>query len=105
MLQRYLGEIGIELAGEDHRHRGVDAPAHLHLRHDERRLARVVDTDEGVWREAAFRAARKLLRLIDRSRGKMESEQESTRQAGFEEAASRGSHHITSESAHWRLFL
>jgi len=25
MLQRYLGEIGIELVGEDHRHRGVDA--------------------------------------------------------------------------------
>ena len=39
VLDRDLGPVRVELFGEDHRDRGVDALAHLDLRHDQRDLA------------------------------------------------------------------
>ena len=82
MLERHLREIGVELLGEDHRNRGVDALAHLDLRHDQRGLAGLVDADEGVGRELAVGRVGRLHRLVaPRASGKMESEQESAGQA------------------------
>ena len=48
-----LAEIGIELFGENHRDRGIDALPHLDLRHDQRGLAGMINADESIRRELA----------------------------------------------------
>ena len=63
-----LREVGVEFFGQDHRDRGVDALPHLDLRHHQRRLAGVVDADEGVGRELAGGVVRRLHRLVDAAR-------------------------------------
>ena len=75
MLQRHLRKIGVELFGQNHRHRGVDALPHLDLRHDQRGLAGIIDADEGIGRKLAVGHIRRLHRLIGRAYGHMKSEQ------------------------------
>ena len=60
-----LREVGVEFLGEDHGDRGVDALAHLGLRHHQRGLAGIVDADEGVRRELAVGMVGRLFRLVD----------------------------------------
>ncbi len=91
MLQRHLREIGVELFGENHRHRGIDALAHLDLRHDQRGLAGMIDADEGVRRKLAGRVVGRLLRLVHRAHRQMEGEQKSAGQAALEQRAARRS--------------
>ena len=86
MLQRYRGEIGIELVGEDHGDGGIDALAHLHLRHDQRGLAGMIDTDEGVRCELAGRIVRRLLRLVRGLYRQAEGEHEAAGQGARQQA-------------------
>src|SRR5215472_17032384 len=87
MLERDLRKIGIELVSEDHRDRGVDALAHFGLRHHQRGLARMIETNEDVGCELAVGAVRRLLRLIDRARRQMEGKHKSAGETGLEHAA------------------
>jgi len=48
MFERHTGEVGVELFGQYHGHRGVYALAHLDLRHDERDPAVPVDANECI---------------------------------------------------------
>ena len=88
VLQRYLRKVGVEFLGENHRDRGVDALAHLDLRHHQRGPAFGVDADEGVGRELAGGRVGRLHRLVDRgAKRKMEREQETAGQAAGQQAA------------------
>ena len=80
MLQRHLRKVGIELFGQDHRNRGVDALAHLDLRHHQRGLAGGIDADEGVGGEFALGHVRRLHRFVAGAQRKMEREQEAAGQ-------------------------
>ena len=65
MLDHDLREIGVQLLGEDHGDRSVNALAHLGLRDHQRGLAGIVDADEGIRRELAVGMIGRLLRLVD----------------------------------------
>ena len=65
MFDHDLREIGVELLGEDHGDRSINALAHLDLRHDQRGLAGLVDADEGIRHEWALGGVGSLLRLVD----------------------------------------
>ena len=45
-------ELDLQLLGDQHRHRGVGALAHLDLGNDQRHPAGTIDADEGVGRKA-----------------------------------------------------
>jgi hypothetical protein len=51
-----IAQIDFELLGDQHRHRGVGALAHLDLRHDQRCLPVQPDANEGIGRKAIHRA-------------------------------------------------
>ena len=51
MFELHLREIHLQFLGDQHRHRGVGALAHLDLRHDQRDLPVAADADERVRRE------------------------------------------------------
>ena len=89
MLQRHRGEIGIELVGEDHGDGGIDTLAHLHLRHHQRGLAGMIDTDEGVGRELAGRIVGRLLRLVRGLHRQAECEHEAAGQSARHQRAAR----------------
>ena len=76
MLQRDLRQISVELFGQNHRNRGVDALAHLDLGHHQRGLAGGVDADEGIGGEFALGHIRRLHRLVAGAQRKVEREQE-----------------------------
>ena len=65
MLEHDPCVITIELVAKDHRHRGIDALAHLHLGHDQRRFARTIDADEGIGRELVRGVVGWLLGFVD----------------------------------------
>jgi hypothetical protein len=52
----------------------VDALPHLNLRHYQRRLARMIDTDESIRRELADDIIRRLYRFVARAHGNMRAE-------------------------------
>ena len=89
MLERDPCVIAIEFVAEDHRQRGVDSLAHLHLRHDQRRVAGMVDANEGIGRELSGGVVGWLLRLVDRSGPdwKMKGENKSAGQSAFDQRA------------------
>ena len=60
MLDLHLGEVDVELLGDQHRHRGVGALAHLDLRDGQRDAPVAADPHEGARREGgAGRGARR----------------------------------------------
>jgi hypothetical protein len=89
MLEHDLRIIAVELFAKNHRYRGIDALAHLHLRHDQRRLAGMIDADEGIGRKLAHSAVRSWLDLVFRPDRKPEGEHESAGHAGRENTAAR----------------
>src|SRR6202000_2636158 len=89
--------------GEDHRDGGIDALPHFHLRHDQRSLARMVDTDESIRRELTCRRVRSLLRLVRGTQRKVEGKNKSGSQAAFDETAARGTAGEIIEHVHRRL--
>jgi hypothetical protein len=102
VLQRHLREIGVELFGEDHRNRRIDALAHLDLRHHQRGVPVLIDADERVGRELALGHVRRLHRFVRRAHGQMEGKQESARQAALQEAAAREVVGALFCDNHWR---
>jgi hypothetical protein len=46
-----LSEVDLQLFGNQHRHRGIGALAHLDLRYDHRHLVVAGDADKGIGRE------------------------------------------------------
>ena len=89
MLERDPCVIDIEFVAEDHRQRGVDALAHLHLGHDQRCLAGTIDADEGVGCELTGGVVGWLLRLVDGigSERKMKGQHKSAGQTAFDQRA------------------
>jgi len=77
MLENDLRKIGVELVGENHRNRGIDALTHFHLWHDQCRLARVIDADESVGLKLVRRIGGKRFGSSAAPHRKMEGEHES----------------------------
>jgi hypothetical protein len=99
-----LSEIHLQLFGDQHRHRGVGALAHLDLRHDHRHLAVAADSDKGIGREdhvvVGFGC--------DRPQGKQaETQQQGARGGGFQDGSARkiGSRAAGWFRAHWATLL
>ena len=97
MFEDHLGEVGVELLGQDHGHGRVNALAHLDLRHDQGRLAVAGDADEGVGSELAGGLVRPLLRLVDSvwqvasgADGQVEAQQQAAGQSGLQQPTARG---------------
>lgn len=87
MLNNDGRKIRIEFFGEDHGHRRINSLPHLDLGHHQRRLASVVDPDEGVGSEFAVRCVRWLNRLVDGADRNVKGEQEASGEAAGEHRA------------------
>ena len=89
VFQLNFAEIGVELFGENHRDRRIDALPHLDLRHDQSGLAGVIDANKSVRREFAVGRIGRLLRLVRGAHRKVEGQGEPRRQSAFEQNAAR----------------
>ena len=87
VLEHNLSEIGVELFGQNHRHRGIDALAHLDLRHDQRRLAGMIDADEGIGGKLARSIIRRLLRLVRGAQRQMQGQNQTARETSLDDVA------------------
>ena len=91
MLELHLGQIHLELLGQQHRHGGVRPLAHLDLVHDQRHPPVAIDADEGIGGEPVGAPTP--------ARGQREAEQQATSDGGadLEECPTRqcGSHLIS----------
>ena len=87
VLEHDLSEIRIELFGQNHCHRGIDALAHLDLRHDQRRLAGMIDADEGIGCKLAQTIVRCLFRLVRGAQRQMQCQNQTAREATLDDVA------------------